>query len=58
MKVIVIQLYDIHQLKLTILLIYDTFHVNILNGNNLLSLKDSNVDNFFSRFCGKCLKFN
>lgn len=44
MKVIVIQLYDIHQLKLTILLIYDTFHVNILNGNNLLSLKDSNVD--------------
>lgn len=56
---IVIQLYDIHQLKLMILIIYDTFHVNILNENNLLSLKDSNVDlEFFLRFCGKCLKFN
>lgn len=44
MKVIVIQLYDIHQLKLTKLIIYNTFHVNTLNGNNLESLKDSNVD--------------
>lgn len=56
MKVIVIQLYDIHQLKLTILLIYDTFHVNILNGNNLLSLKESNVDNFFFTFLWKVFK--